>query len=87
MANKFGEVKHSRQAVYDYIVKFKKENDGNSPTVREIMQACNIPSSSNTSYILNQLSEAGLIEITEGLSRGIMVVGGSWSLEDNHAIC
>lgn len=71
------EIKHSRKKVFDFIVSFKRENDGLSPTVREIMDACNIPSSSNTTYILDELSRNGLIAINSG-NRGIMVIGSQW---------
>ncbi|PKN85928.1 MAG: hypothetical protein CVU46_09595 [Chloroflexi bacterium HGW-Chloroflexi-8] len=71
------EKKHSRQQVFDFIVSFKRENDGLSPTVREIMESCNIPSSSNTTYILDELSRNGLIALNEG-KRGIMFIGSQW---------
>jgi hypothetical protein len=54
--------------------------DDKSPTIREIMYACGIASTSNTSYILRDLQEAGKIIILPR-SRGIKVTGGQWSYE------
>lgn len=71
-------IKHSRKAVLDYIITYKREHDGNSPTLREIMTACHITSTSNTSYILADLAKTGQIVINPG-SRGIEVIGGRWS--------
>ena len=66
--------------IFDYIVEYKRNNDGNSPSIREIMKACRLSSTSVTNYILNHLEAEGLILLPErGISRGIRVIGGKWS--------
>jgi SOS-response transcriptional repressor LexA len=74
------DIKHQREEVLQYIITHKLSNDGNSPTIREIMQMCHISSSSVVSYILRDLQDAGKIRIIEG-SRGIIVTGGMWRME------
>lgn len=70
--------KHSRQAVFDFIVAYKGANDGNSPSLREIMTACGIPSTSLMQFILDNLVDDDLIRIGPG-QRNITVVGGAWT--------
>jgi SOS-response transcriptional repressor LexA len=70
--------KHSRQLIFDFIVSYKCANDGNSPSLREIMTACGVTSSSNMQFILNNLVDENLIRIRPG-QRNIQVVGGCWS--------
>ncbi len=68
-----------RQKVLDFIVRYKREHDGNSPTRREIGEACQISSTSVVNYYLDQLARAGLIE-TARKARAITVMGGSWRI-------
>jgi SOS-response transcriptional repressor LexA len=69
-----------RQHVYDFILKFKQDHDGVSPSVLEIGQACGISSTSITRYTLDCLERLGMIECDYGAgkSRMIKVVGGRW---------
>ncbi len=71
-----------RLRIFDFIVQFKKEHDGNSPTNREIMDACKISSTSVVSYYLDLLVKAGLINRcgAPGASRMIEVAGGHWTV-------
>ena len=69
------------QSVYDFIIKYKINNDGLSPTLREIMAGTDITSTSIASYYLGILEGVGLIHHNPNISRGIRVVGGKWSLE------
>lgn len=71
-------IKHSRKAVLDYIITYKREHDGNSPSLRQMMTACRVTSTSNMSYILADLQKGGQIVVNPG-SRGIEVIGGRWS--------
>ena len=65
--------------VYDFIVAFKQDNDGVSPSVSEIGAACDINSTSVTRYHLDCLVRLGMIECEyAGKSRMIKVVGGRW---------
>lgn len=68
-----------KQKVYDFIVAFKQDHDGVSPSVLEIGGACGITSTSTTRFVLNGLERLGLIECEyAGKSRMIKVVGGRW---------
>jgi len=70
---------HDYNRVYQYICRYKSEHDGNSPTVREIMRACGISSTSVALYILRALEDEGRITMRSGgTPRGIQVVGGRW---------
>jgi len=75
--------RHQYADVFDWIVKYKREHDGNSPTMREIQDGCSIPSTSTVSYILIRLEEQNLITLTDPIgrsrSRSICVIGGHWS--------
>jgi SOS-response transcriptional repressor LexA len=71
--------KHNRQAIYEWICVYKREHDGNSPSMREIGQAFEISSISLVDYILNELVDKGKI-VRDG-ARGIQVVGGRWEVE------
>ena len=69
----------AEQAVYEFLVAFKIEHDGNTPTRREIMEACGITSTSVVNYYLDRLERKGLIEQPRnGASRMIVVTGGCW---------
>jgi predicted transcriptional regulator len=75
MANKKQEI------VYKYIITYKSYYDGNSPSIREIADACDISSTSLVHYYLHGLIDEGLIEMSEGTARPrIMVKGGEWRL-------
>lgn len=68
-----------QRAVLNYIIRFKRDNGGDSPTVREIMRGVGIPSTSSVLYSLNALDRAGLIT-RAGQRRNdrIAVKGGEW---------
>ncbi len=69
------------QSVYDFIVEYKTNNTGLSPSIRDIIKATDITSTSIVTYYLGILEGAGLIYCNPKMSRGIQVVGGKWSLE------
>lgn len=66
--------------VVDFIVAFKKANDGNSPTFREIQAGCGISSLSHTQYILQHLDDEGRICLVgkKHSNRMIKIPGGRW---------
>jgi hypothetical protein len=77
------------QRVYVFIVEFKRQHDGNSPTIREIMTACKVSSSSMVFFYLNQLAAFGLIQRPEPQvgtrqAANIEVVGGKWIFIGGH---
>ena len=64
-----------RHGVYKYIIKYKRDNDGLSPSMREIM-AQGVSSTSVVTWHLNKLEQEGKINCN-GI-RGIKVTGGEW---------
>lgn len=75
---------HDPKKVLDCIIRYKEENDGVSPSIREISTYCDISSLSVTRYLLGKLEESGLIEMEYGESRSIRVIGGKWTYEPGH---
>lgn len=67
---------HSPLAVLHFIIRYKREHDGVSPSIREISDACSIPSSSNVHVILRNLERDGYITTQSPAARTIQVVGG-----------
>lgn len=63
--------------LYNYLIKFKQEHDGNSPTIREIMEGTGIPSTSSTSRHLRRLIHKNLITLDDH-SR-IYIINATWS--------
>lgn len=63
-----------RERIYQFIVDFKAQHDGNSPSVREIMTAAGITSTSVTDYHLRALERQGRIRLTPYVARGIIVM-------------
>jgi repressor LexA len=66
------------KVVFEFIVGFKRAHDGISPSMREILEGCDISSTSLVNYYLERLVDKGLIERYGdwGKSRNLMVVGG-----------
>lgn len=66
----------------DYIVQYKKDNDGISPTLRQLMFALDISSTSVCSYYLQRLVEQGRIYRVraESGTTGLGVPGGKWDI-------
>lgn len=72
--------KYDYNAVLEYIIRHKRENDGNSPGIRQIVNACNLGSTSVAAYILDTLEAQGSITRTSDV-HGIIVTGGQWSYQ------
>lgn len=64
-----------REKIYSYIK--ERLSGGFSPTVREICEHLNIPSTSTVHSDLKHLTHKGLIEMTEGLNRTIRLPGAA----------
>ncbi len=62
-----------RDAVIRYINDYWREQF-RSPTLREICDACDIPSTSTMHYILSSLTREGIVEMTPNTSRSIVPV-------------
>jgi len=69
-----------RKQVFDFIVTFKQEHNGNSPTIIEIAEACGFASKNTAHFYLGILEKNGLISRPFfGASRMIEVTGGTWN--------
>ena len=71
--------KFNRAEVLTWIIQYKREHDGLSPTLREITVEFNMRSTCVASNVVRALTRQGLIRVLPRSSRGIMVVGGEWS--------
>lgn len=69
-----------REEMLQFIIKYKSEHNGNSPSVPEIGDACEIAISS-VFYHLNIMVKEGVIRRDGGGVRNIEVIGGEWSLQ------
>ena len=78
MSRPYGSRAHDYNHVYDCIVEYKCSHDGNSPTIREIADICNITSTSVITYMLQALQFEGKIEVAPSKTRSIKVIGGQW---------
>lgn len=70
-----------KRDIFEYILDFKRSNDGHFPTIREIRDACNIPSTSTVSYALERLLEDGFLYLLDHPKeqKRYGVVGGFWT--------
>jgi SOS-response transcriptional repressor LexA len=64
-------------AILKYILDYKKDHDGNSPSYEQMSQHVGGASKSVIHYNLKKLEEFGYIRLLGG-SRGIVVRGGEW---------
>lgn len=64
--------------VYAFIVDYKKANDGNSPSYRDIQEVVGV-TLSTVKYILEKLADEGrIIILGKGKSRMIAIPGAEW---------
>ncbi len=70
----------TRRAVLDYIIQYKRENDGCAPSLREIGAATNLATPSAVEHQLDTLETLGYIARKVGQPRCIAVVGGEWRM-------
>jgi len=67
----------TRDRIFAFLVRYKKEHDGNSPSVREIAEGCHIVLS-GAHYHLIRLELENRIRISGQRSRTIEIVGANW---------
>jgi SOS-response transcriptional repressor LexA len=72
---------HDRNKIFDWIVAYKTDNDGNSPTFSEIGVAFKINSKSVIKRIVEDLEDAGRIRLESNRVRSIHVIGGQWNFD------
>ena len=65
--------------VFNFIVRFKRSHNGNSPSMYEIEKGTCASSRSHVHYILRKLEDAGFLKMGENQrSRGIQIPGTEW---------
>lgn len=69
----------TRDLVFDFLVWYKREHDGSTPSTREIAEACCL-SPSTVQYHLLNLEIEDRIRISGERRRNIEIVGGTWHL-------
>ena len=69
--------KHDEVQVFQYIVWYKQNYSGDSPSLRDICAACGIESPSVTNAILKRLEARGWLA-WQGTA-GILINGGNWT--------
>ena len=67
------------QQIFQFIVAYKREHDGLSPSISDIAAACFLHEST-VRYHIARLEIQGRIRLVE--RRGIEVVGGAWEPPD-----
>jgi hypothetical protein len=63
--------------VYEYIVDYKRENDGNAPSYRQIMREFDLSSLAQVHAIIQSLTLGDYLAVK---NRRICVHGGQWDL-------
>lgn len=64
--------------IYEYILDYKSDHDGCSPTIREICGDLDINSTAIPFHYINRMIERGLLN---RIDRKLCVVGGKWRYE------
>lgn len=81
MRTKPRDISPKAKVVYNFILTYKAEHDGNSPSIREIVVGTGITSTSVVSYYLDRLVEHNMITVdfdAPGKARNITIPGGRW---------
>lgn len=77
MREKKQDTNSTRETIFEFLVQYKREHDGNTPSTREIAEACCL-SISGVNYHLFRLEVGDRIRISEDGRRNIEVTGGAW---------
>ena len=67
--------------IFAAIIKFKTENDGNSPSLKQLGEMVGLASKSTVHYHLRNLEQQGKIKLLDGKAKSIIVKGGKWTYE------
>lgn len=71
------------ECIYRFIVRFKRENGGDSPTLREIMAGVGLPTTSLVYYHLNLLEDAGkIVRPKRTKASRIAIPGAQWRFDE-----
>lgn len=75
----------TREDVFQFLVNYKRTHDGNTPTTREIAEACCLSSTSSVRYHLLKLELDDRIRTYGDRQRRIEIVGATWDFADGQA--
>ena len=64
--------------IFEFIVEYKKEHDGNSPTYHEIVAGTSILSTNTAWYYVQKLLKVGLMKMVDGK---LCAAGGEWNYD------
>jgi hypothetical protein len=67
----------TRERIFAFLVAYKQTHDGNSPSLREIADACHIVLS-GAHYHLSRLELENRVHLSGPRCRTIEIVGGTW---------
>jgi len=70
----------TRELIYRFLLDYKRQHDGNTPSTREIAEGCSV-GLSTAKYHLLMLELEGRIRIWRERPRRIEIVGGQWGIE------
>ena len=70
------------ELIFQFLIAYKRDNDGNTPSTREIAAGCSV-SLSTTQYHLTQLQLKQRIRIVSQRPRQIEIVGGIWCFPED----
>lgn len=77
-----GRLHPTAEAVYRYIIRYKRQHAGESPTRREIGEGVGLMAVSTVHYHLVTLQREGMIRLTGSKSRMIEIPGARWVAPD-----
>lgn len=66
--------------IFQFIVSYKKLNNGNSPVLREIVDNTRSASTSTAYHSIKKLGQLGYLKLEQSKARNISVPGGAWVL-------
>lgn len=69
----------TREIVFEFLVQYKRQHDGNTPSTREIAETCCL-STSAVNYHLTWLELEDRIRVSRDGRRRVEIVGGIWEL-------
>lgn len=73
--------KKTRDQIFDFIVQYKQTHDGNSPTTREIADACYLSSLTTVRHHLMNLELENRLRIADEGHYQFEIVGSHWEYE------
>ena len=72
-----GKSQEKKEAVYRFLIEYKKAHDGCAPSVNEIVEGAELRSTSHAKFLLERLAEEDKIVIGRTY-RTIYIIGARW---------